>query len=229
MAETRLNMIDFQFDIIASTYTDLLIGAWISLKITAISFFLALCIGGFVGVARAKWSPGRFLLASYVEFFRGTPLLIQLFFLYYGLPTIGINMNGLTAAYLGLGLNSGAYISEIVRGALLGVDSGQEEAALSLGLSQFQTLRLILLPLALRTALPPLVNSFSAMLKDSSLVSVLAITELTRIGQLIYTRTFRAFEVYLFVAILYFVLTFCASRLARKLEIRTQRYVQQAH
>lgn len=210
-------MDDFRFDILALTYKDLLAGAWISLKITCISFLVALLAGGVVGTARSRSAFWRKALGPYVEFMRGTPLLIQLFFLYYGLPTVGINMGSLTAAYLGL--NGGAYISEIVRGALSGVHKGQEEAALSLGLTELQTLAYVLLPQALRTAMPPLVNSFSAMLKDSSLVSVLAITELTRIGQLVYTRTFRAFEIYLAVAVMYFVLTYCFTLLSRRLEI----------
>jgi polar amino acid transport system permease protein len=208
----------FRFDILALTYRDLLAGAWISLKITGISFVVALLAGGAVGAARSRSAFWRKALGPYVEFMRGTPLLSQLFFLDYGLPTVGLNMGSLTAAYLGLGLNGGAYIAEIVRGALSGVHKGQEEAALSLGLTELQTLAFVLLPQAMRTAMPPLVNSFSAMLKDSSLVSVLAITELTRIGQLVYTRTFRAFEIYLAVAVMYFALTYCFTLLSRRLE-----------
>lgn len=216
-------MEDFRFEILTLTYRDLLAGAWISLQITCISFGIALGVGGAVGTARSRSFFWRRILTAYVEFFRGTPLLIQLFFLYYGLPTVGINMGSMTAAYVGLGLNGGAYISEIIRGALSGVERGQEEAALSTGLSEFQALRYIIFPQALRTALPPLMNSFSAMLKDTSLVSVLAITELTRIGQLVYTRTFRAFEVYLAVAVLYFLMTYCATRLSQQLEKRYSR------
>ena len=211
-------MDDFRFDILALTYRDLLAGAWISLKITCISFCVAVLAGGAVGTARSRSVFWRRALGPYVEFMRGTPLLIQLFFLYYGLPTVGINMSSLTTAYLGLGLNGGAYVSEIVRGALAGVHKGQEEAALSLGLTELQALAYVLLPQAMRTALPPLVSSFSSMLKDSSLVSVLAITELTRIGQLVYTRTFRAFEIYLAVAVIYFALTYCFTLLSRRLE-----------
>ena len=213
-------MDDFRFDILLLTHRDLLVGAWISLKITSLSFVVALIVGGVVGTARSRSPFWRKVLGPYVEFMRGTPLLIQLFFLYYGLPTVGINLDSLTAAYLGLGLNSGAYISEIFRGALSGVPKGQEEAAFSLGLTEIQTLIHVLLPQALRTAMPPLVNGFSAMLKDSSLISVLAITELTRIGQLVYTRTFRAFEIYLAVAIIYFVLTYSFTLLSRRLEYR---------
>lgn len=215
-------MDDFRFEILILTYRDLLAGAWISMKITCISFVVALGVGGAVGTARSRSRFWKNVLGPYVEFMRGTPLLIQLFFLYYGLPTVGINMSSLFAAYLGLGLNGGAYISEIVRASLAGVAKGQEEASLSLGMTELQTLTYILLPQAMRTALPPLVNSFSAMLKDSSLISVLAITELTRIGQLVYTRTFRAFEIYLAVALIYFILTYCFTLLSRRIECRLQ-------
>jgi polar amino acid transport system permease protein len=213
---------DFRFDILGHTWRDLLAGTLVTVQITSLSFVLALAAGLVVGTARARSPFWRRLLAPYVEVFRGTPLLIQLFFIYYGLPTVGVNMSSATAAYLGLGLNGGAYVSEIVRGSLGGVDKGQEEAARSLGLNELQALRFVILPQALRTALPPLVNSFSALLKESSLVSVLAITELTRIGQLVYTRTFRPFEIYLAVGLIYLVLTYAVSYAARVLERRMQ-------
>lgn len=218
-------MDDFQFEILGHAWRDLAWGSWVTVKITCGAFVLALLIGFAVGALRAESPLWRRITAPYVEFFRGTPLLIQLFFLYYGLPSIGINLSGAVAAYLGLGLNGGAYISEIVRGALAGVDEGQMEAAVSTGLNRYQAMRHIILPQALRTAVPPLVNSFSALLKESSLVSVLAITELTRIGQLVYTRTFRPFEIYLAVALVYFVMSYAVSRLSKRLEwgLRVQR------
>lgn len=214
---------DFRFEILGFAGADLLVGAWLTLKITVLSFALALAIGLGVGVARARSKRWRAILEPYVELFRGTPLLIQLFFIYYGLPSVGLNLSSMTAAYVGLGLNGGAYVSEIIRGSLAGVDPGQEEAAVSTGLTSFQTVTRIILPQALRTACPPLVNSFSAMLKDTSLVSVLAITELTRVGQLVYTRTFRPFEIYLAVGAIYFAMTYAAARLSRFLERRLAR------
>ncbi len=215
-------MLDFDYNILVHAGPDMLLGAWVTIKVSSLSFILALALGIVVGVVRARSRSGALkrLLTAYVEIFRGTPLLIQLFFIYYGLPSVGLNIGSLEAAYLGLGLNSGAYISEIIRGSMAGVDAGQEEAAVATGLSRFQTLRHVVFPQALRVAVPPLVNAFSALLKDSSLVSVLAITELTRIGQLVYTRTFRAFEVYLAVGIIYFIMTYAASRLSRVLERR---------
>lgn len=211
---------DFQFDILRHASGDLLLGAWITIKISVLSFLFALSIGFVVGAARARSRFWSRITTPYVEIFRGTPLLIQLFFLYYGLPTIGIKLDSLTAAYVGLGLNGGAYIAEVIRGALLGVDNGQEEAALSTGLRPVQALIYVLFPQALRTAVPPLVNSFSSLLKESSLVSVLAITELTRMGQLVYTRTFRPFEIYLAIGAMYFLMTYCVSWLSKFLERR---------
>lgn len=209
----------FQFEILRYAMADLGLGAWITIKITCVSFILALVLGLAVGTARYRSRCWRRWLTPYVEAFRGTPLLIQLFFLYYGLPTVGVNMGSAAAAYIGLGLNGGAYISEIIRGSLAGVDKGQEEAALSTGLSRFQALRHVILPQALRTAVPPLVNTFSSLLKESSLVSVLAITELTRVGQLVYTRTFRPFEIYLAVGAMYFLMTYTVARLSRRVEL----------
>ena len=212
-----------QFDIVQSAMADLLSGAGVTLRITVGAFAIALLVGVPLGVGRSRSALVRRLSAVYVEAFRGTPLLIQLFFLYYGLPSVGVVLSADVAAYLGLGLHGGAYLCEIVRGSLNGVPRGQEEAALALGMSPRQTVCHVLLPQALRTALPPLVNAYAGMLKESSLVSVLAITELTRVGQLVYTRTFRPFEIYLAVGVLYFCMTWMATAAARRLEARLHR------
>lgn len=197
----------------------------VTIGITMGSFACALIIAFTVGTLRSEKLPKPLLslLRAYIEIFRGTPLLIQLFFIYYGLPSIGISMNGMTAAVVGLALNSGAYMSEVVRASILSVDKGQKEAALALGYSNFQSLRYIIYPQAIRVALPPLMNSFSNLLKESSLVSVLAITELTRSGQLIYTRTYRAFEIYLTLGALYFLMTYAVSIVSARLERRMNR------
>ena len=211
-------MMDFKIDILINALPLLAEGLVATLVVSLSSFCLALLIGVSVGIARAESSKAQRLLEPYVEVFRGTPLLIQLFFIYYGLPSIGLNLNNYAAGVIGLGLNGGAYISEIVRGVLYSVEKGQQDAAAALGLTWYQSMVHVILPQSIRVALPPLVNSFSALLKDSSLVSVLAITELTRVSQLIYTRTFRAFEVYLAVGALYFGLIYTVSLLSRYLE-----------
>lgn len=210
----------FRLDILINAAPLLLEGLQNTVQVTCLSFGVALVFGVAVGVARAEILWARPILSPYVEVFRGTPLLIQLFFLYYGLPSVGIKMSSGTAAVLGLGLNGGAYISEIIRGSMASVEKGQLDAARALGFTWFQSMVHVIGPQALRVAVPPLVNAFSALLKESSLVSVLAITELTRMSQLIYTRTFRAFEVYLAVGALYFVLTAVVSAVSRRLEKR---------
>jgi polar amino acid transport system permease protein len=214
----------FQFELIWNNGPALLQALWVTLYVSLISYLLAFFVGITVGVLRWRRVPLEPVLSLYVEFFRGTPLLIQLFFIYYGLPSLGISFPRLAAALIGLGLNGGAYISEIIRGGLLSVDKGQEEASQVLGLSNMQSLIYIILPQAFRVSLPALVNSFSSLIKDSSLVSVLAITEIARMGQLIYTRTFRPFEVYLTVAVAYFIMTrivsLAAEKVSSKLEVQ---------
>lgn len=211
---------EFRSDILTDAVPLLAQGLAATLVVSLAAFCMALIIGVMVGIARAESAAARRMLGPYVEVFRGTPLLIQLFFIYYGLPIVGINLNNYTAGVIGLGLNGGAYVSEIVRGALYSVEKGQQNAASALGFSWQQTMVHVILPQTVRMALPSLVNAFSALLKDSSLVSVLAITELTRVSQLIYTRTFRAFEVYLAVGAVYFVIIFTISLTSRYLERR---------
>lgn len=211
---------NLDFSIIYSSFPDLLIGSWITIKISTISMMLGTLIGLIVGVIRGSMKNSTLLLGAgiYLEVFRGTPLLIQLFFIYFGLPTIGISLSPWSASIIGLALNSGAYISEIVRAGIIGIDKGQWEAARSLGLSHLQSISYIILPQATRIILPPLVNTFSSLLKDSSLISILAITELSRVGQLIYTKTFQPFEVYTVVGLLYLLMTSLLSYLSRLLE-----------
>ncbi|GAV31865.1 ABC-type amino acid transport system, permease component [Coriobacteriaceae bacterium EMTCatB1] len=211
---------DLQWKVILNWTPELAAAAALTVRITAASFAVALLVGLAVGILRSRPHRINGVFAAYVEFFRGTPLLVQLFFIYYGLAQVGIVMQAMTAAILGLGLNGGAYISEIIRGALAGIDRGQYDAAHALGMTRWMTLTSVILPQALRMATPPLVNAFSAMLKDTSLVSLLALTEMMNIANQIYSRTFRAFEIYAVVAVMYFVMTFAFSLLSRVLERR---------
>ncbi|MBU5438010.1 amino acid ABC transporter permease [Tissierella sp. MSJ-40] len=209
-----------KFHIISNNLGFILAAALTTIKITIISFLLGLVLAVIIGTIRYE-KPPKFLeviLNVYIEIFRGTPLLIQLFFIYYGLPTIGIKMSSFVAAIFGLALNSAAYMSEIIRAAMLSVDKGQREASYVLGYNRIQSLIYIIYPQAMRIAIPSLMNSFSSLLKESSLVSSLAITELTRSGQLIYTRTYRAFEIYLTLGVLYFCMTYSVSLISKKIE-----------
>lgn len=195
-------------------------GVLATVKLSIAAFIFALLIAYVVGILRTSRIP-RWLelpLIGYLEIFRGTPLLVQLFLLYYGLPAIGIVLDSWTAAILGLALNSGAYMSEIVRSSILSVDRGQLEAAGALGYGRLQTLAYVVLPQAARVSVPPLTNALASLLKESSLVSILAITELTRVGNIIYSRTMAPFEIYLSIALLYLVLTSIVTLVSRRLE-----------
>lgn len=203
------------FSIIPGIMPALLLGTRLTIELAVIAVAIGLVIGSFAGIARVGASRvARIVTGVYVDFIRGTPLLVQLFLVYFGLPTlIGRPVPPFIAAITAMGVNSGAYIAEIVRAGIQSVDRGQMEAARSLGLTYSQSMRFIIFPQALRRIIPPLGNEFIAMLKDSSLVSVIALEELLRKGQVVITRTFRPFEVYMVVALIYLVMTLAISRL----------------
>jgi len=197
----------------------LLLGALVTIEVTVIALVLGSIIGLMAGLARL--SKNRYLAglaAVYVAFIRGTPLLVQLFILYFGLPQMGVKLPAFLCGVIGLSIYSGSYISEIVRGAIQSIDRGQTEAARSLGFSPAQTMRLVVLPQAFLRMLPPLGNEFIALIKNSSLVSLLTIQDLMRAGQRIISITFRSFEVYIAVAVLYFLLTYTMSVITRRME-----------
>ncbi len=201
-------------------------GAIITVKIGVLSFGVALLVAVAVGTLRSFTLPWliRLPLSIYVEAFRGTPLLIQLFFIYYGLPTFGILLEPMTAGVIGLSLNCGAYMSEVVRSAVLSVDKGQHEAAYALGYNSWQKYLQIIFPQALRTALPPFMNYFSTIIKETSLVSVLSIAEITRVGNQIYARTLSPFEIFLTIGCIYFCMTYGIVVLSKLLERRNARW-----
>ncbi|MCG8707835.1 amino acid ABC transporter permease [Brenneria sp. 4F2] len=209
---------NFDFSLIYDNYAAIVEGIGITLLVTLLAFIFALTLGVLVGVLRSNKGIIESILSLYVSFFRGTPLLIQLFIIYYGLPSIGVNMERYPAAIIALGLNSAAYISEIIRGGLKSVGKGQIDAAWMLGLNRVETTFFIVIPQALRVSLPALVNTFTLILKDSSLISVLSIMELTRVGQLIYTRTYKPLEVYVMVALIYYLLVMSVVVLSKRLE-----------
>lgn len=217
---------ELNFDIVFRNLPFLLKATLVTIKITLLSFIVAIILAFIVGVLRTyKFSKILdLILNAYVEIFRGSPLLIQLFFIYYGLPSVGIAMDAEVAGVIGLALNGAAYMSEIIRAAILSIDRGQEEAGFSLGYTRFQNLRYIILPQAAQISVPPLVNGFSSLLKDTSLVSVISITELTRSGNLIYSRTARPFEVYLTLGLFYFVLTYIVSLYSKFIEKRNEKW-----
>lgn len=213
---------ELNFELMAAAFPLLLQGAAITVEITALSVACGIIIGLFVGIARiCKIAPLRWLATIYVDFLRGTPLLVQLFLIYFALPIItGQRIDPFVSAVTACSINSGAYIAEIFRAGIQAIDVGQMEAGRSLGLSWAQTMRYIIVPQAFRQVVPPLGNEFIALLKDSSLVSVIGFEELTRRGQLIIARTYASVEIWACVALIYLVMTISISRLVVYLERR---------
>lgn len=213
---------NFNFDLVVTSFPLLLLGAGVTIKITVMSVALGVLIGLFVGIARICCvRPLRFLAAVYVDFFRGTPLLVQIFLFYFAVPVItGQRIDPYVAAVGSCGINSGAYVAEIVRAGIQSIDEGQMEAGRSLGMTWVQTMRYIIVPQAIKRVIPPLGNEFIALLKDSSLVSVIGFEELTRRGQLIIAKTYGSLEIWFSVAIIYLVMTLSISRLVAYLEKR---------
>ena len=213
---------NFNFDLVVTSFPLLLLGAGVTIKITAMSVALGVLIGLFVGIARiCRVKPLRFLAAVYVDFFRGTPLLVQIFLFYFAVPVItGQRIDPYVAAVGSCGINSGAYVAEIVRAGIQSIDDGQMEAGRSLGMTWVQTMRYIIVPQAIKRVIPPLGNEFIALLKDSSLVSVIGFEELTRRGQLIIAKTYGSLEIWFSVAIIYLVMTLSISRPVAYLEKR---------
>ncbi|WP_111494730.1 MULTISPECIES: amino acid ABC transporter permease [Marinobacter] len=193
---------------------------------TLLISFGGLLIGFAIGIVMGLASISRNRLlrwpaTAYIEIFRGTPILVQVLFIFYGLPDIvGGPINALTAGIAAIALNSGAYISEVVRGGVQSIDKGQSEAGLSLGLSRSQTFWSVVWPQALRRMIPPLGNQAIVSIKDTSLFSVIGVGELVRQGQIYIATTFTAFEVYFMVALLYLAITLTLSFLLRLAERR---------
>ena len=203
-------------------WPQLLRGAWITVEITSVALVLGCVLGLLVGIGRLK--PERRIVYGlctvYVAAIRGTPLLVQLFILFFGLPQFGILLPAFLCGVIGLGIYSGAYVSEIVRGSIQSIDRGQMEAARSLGMSYGKAMRNIVLPQALVRMIPPRGNEFIALIKNSALVSLLTIHDLMHEGQKIISVSYRSLEVYLAVAVLYFVLTGLTTLALRRIEQR---------
>ena len=207
---------NLDMNLIVNSFPLLLVGAGVTIQITVLSTTIGFIVGLIVAVARiSKLKPLRMLAEVYVEFFRGTPLLVQIF------PVItGQRIDPFIAAISACGINSGAYVAEIFRAGIQSVDAGQMEAGRSLGMTWIQTMRYIIVPQAFKRVIPPLGNEFIAMLKDSSLVSVIGFEELTRRGQLIIAKTYGSMEIWLSVAVIYLAMTLTISRLVAYLERR---------
>ena len=207
------------------TFGLLMLGLKMTLILTVVSIAIALVLGilfGLMRVSRSKWI--RAIGTAYVDIFRGTPLLVQAFFIYFGIPSaLGFQMSALTAGIITLSLNAGAYMTEIVRGGIQAVDKGQMEAARSLGIGYLPAMRKVILPQAIRTMVPSYINQFVITLKDTSILSVIGIAELTQTGRIIIARNFQSFNMWLIIGIIYFIVIMALTKLSDRMANRLDR------
>ena len=209
------------FDLLREAAPVLLRGAGYTLVFALASMVGGLALGvplALMRIARARLL--RWPATLYVSLMRGTPLLVQIFVIYYGLPGIGIEFTPVTAGVLALSLNSGAYLSESLRGAIVSIGQGQWRASLSLGLGHGQTLAYVVLPQALRVAVPSMSNTLISLIKDSSLVSVITVTELMLATKEVIATTFQPLPLYLAAAVVYWMLSLVFEQVQRIAERR---------
>lgn len=205
-------------------------GLALTIQYSIVAIILMVIIGLVAALMRiSAVAPLRWIASAYVEIFRSTPLLVQLFFIVLGLPAIlpvnewfGQLMYPIIAAALTLSLNEGAYVTEIIRAGILGVDRGQKEAAMSIGMTGFQTMRYIVLPQAFKRMIPPLVNQAAQTIKDTSLLAPVGVAELVYKGEIVIAATFASFAIWSLVGLLYFIVIFSVSKCAAYLERRLQ-------
>ncbi|MBS4021354.1 MAG: amino acid ABC transporter permease [Dethiobacter sp.] len=219
---------DFRWSVITNGLPLLYKGVSLTLQLTVIAVGIGTVIGLFVSLLRvSRFKPFIWFSKSYIDFLRGTPLLVQIFLVHLGGPQLFTELLGrqvtfhpMMSAIIALSLNSGAYIAEIFRGGIQSIERGQMEAARSLGMTYGQAMRYVILPQAFKRSIPPLGNEFIAMLKDSSLVSVIALQELMMAGRIIAGRTFRPLETFTAIAVLYLIMTMTISQFVSYLERR---------
>jgi L-cystine transport system permease protein len=201
-------------------------GLFFTIPLTLIAFVLGLILAFLTALARLSGFKLLVAIAKfYVWIFRGTPLLVQLFILFYGLPSLGLTLDPFPAAVIGFTLNKGAYSSEIIRAAILSIHKGQWEAAFSIGMTKSQAMRRVILPQAVRVSIPPLGNSFISLVKDTSLAATITVTELFQKGQQIVAVTYEPLWLYIEVAFIYLMFSTVLSYVQSKLEHRYDRTV----
>ncbi|MCO5066151.1 MAG: amino acid ABC transporter permease [Rhizobiaceae bacterium] len=213
------DFLQFLFHDAPSFMPALLRGALVTIELSCISIVISVALGLGVALVRTSRVPVlRQILAAYVEIWRNVPLIVQLLFIYFSLPQMGITLSAFQAAVIGLSLNLAAYLSEVFRAAILSVPTSQWEAGKSIGMSGAQIYRRIIVPQAALVALPTVGGYFISLLKDCALVSFISVNELLREGTIIINATFRSMEVYTLIAFIYFWMSFLAARLVRRLE-----------
>jgi len=220
-----LNFDFLDFSAISGSIGYILEGLKVTLQVVA----LAGVIGFIIGTLLALCKIGRIKLLTimadiYTSIFRGTPLVLQLMIIYYGLPqAIGINLEPVTAAVLAFGLNSGAYISEVIRAGILAVDKGQREAAMALGVPYGQMMKDIILPQALKNILPALMNEYITLTKESAIVTVIGVSDVMRRSYMVGSNTYAFLEAFIFAGLIYYVLVMILTLLGKVIERRMRR------
>jgi len=220
-----VNLIDP--DLMVKSIPFLLKGAGYTVELSLGGMIFGLAFGFVIALMRlSRRKLLRGIARTYVSFIRGTPLLVQLFVIYYGLAQFGLRLDPIPSALIGLSLNVAGYTGEILRAAIASIDKGQWEAAKALGLSWPQTMRLVIMPQAARVALPPLGNSFISLVKDTSLAATIQVPELFRQAQLITARTFQIFTMYFTAAVLYWIISTALSWVQERLERRASAHIR---
>jgi polar amino acid transport system permease protein len=201
------------FELILRVYPFFLEAAWVTIELSILTTILGLICGALGAAARMSRSAIlRALGATYVSIFRGTPALIQLFILYFGGPQIGIQLDAFEAGVIGLGVNIGAYMAETMRGAIQSVDKGQTEAARTLGMSRWETMRNVVLPQAMRMMIRPLGVNINALIKGTALVAAISVIELTYTAQRYIGSTYKPFEMFLLSGALYMIIIYVVGQ-----------------
>lgn len=217
----RGKFLTIDWDIIVKSIPLLAEGIVVTLQVSAIAAVLGLLLGVICGLgALSRSRPVRSIVTAYVDFIRGTPLLIQIFLVFFALPMVGIRFDEFWAGVIALSLNAAAFVAEVVRGGVGSIEKGQTEAAKAIGMRHSQILVFILLPQAYRQMVPPLTNELISLVKNSSLLSVISVYELTRAGQAIISVHFVPFEIYTLLALYYYALIKALSWLSTQLERR---------
>ena len=209
----------FSFSDVIEFLPPLLKGAWLTILVSVLAFMLAMVVGLVFAVMRmARFLPLRILAAIYIQVIRGTPLLLQLFFIYYVLPYGGVVLTPFVSAIIGLTVNYAAYMAEVFRSGIEAIAKGQWEAGAAIGMSRRMLMRRIIMPQAIRIIIPSLGNFFVSIFKDSALVSVITMRDLMFSGQLLASATFKHFEVYGMVAVIYLMISYPAAMLVEWIE-----------
>ena len=204
----------WHFEVVGESLEFLLGGLGLTVGLSLLSMGAGLVLGMLVSFARiASWRPLRAIASLYTDFLRGTPLLVQILWIYYSLPILtGVVFSPFVSAAIALTLNLSAFISEVYRAGIQSIGRGQREAALALGMSQWQAMRRVILPQSIRRVLPPLGSIWVSLFKDTAIVSVIAVPELMYRGKVLSIETYRPVEIYTVVAIIYFLVTYPQAR-----------------